>query len=60
MRIIKKGTPSEEVEIIRTCGSCGTEFAFKEREITYHSCVHEGSYNTIECPVCSEIVFVYL
>lgn len=49
MRIIKRGTPADEVEIKKTCKKCYSEFMITLSDIKFD---RDGSY--VECPVCSK------
>lgn len=56
MKIIKTGRIPEEIEYVKKCHNCGTEFSFKLREAKLDFDQRDGDYYSIECPLCSKSV----
>ena len=56
MKIIKHGIIPETVPYVVTCGYCKTEFEFLKMEAEVRSCQRDGTWLTIDCPVCNKSV----
>ena len=56
MKIIKRGTPPEEVTYNATCYKCKTEIEFQRCEAKFSSNQFDGSMLSIECPVCGSMI----
>lgn len=58
MKIIKRGTPPEDVVYGAACIRCGTEFEFTRAEAEVsHDQQDLSSYISIACPVCGKAFY---
>lgn len=52
VKIIKYGKLPEDKEYIQTCNNCGTEFSFLKKDAKLIEDFREGSFLSINCPLC--------
>lgn len=57
IRIIKRGTPPEQLLHYATCNHCGTEYEFTHNEAVPCRGRCDGDYLKPRCPVCKRDVF---
>lgn len=58
IKIIKRGTPPEEVIYHGTCHRCGTEIEFQRKDAKFDGDQRDGWYLKVACPVCTGIISV--
>ena len=56
MKIISIGSIPELKPYVATCSYCKTVFEFMKGEATLKSCQRDGSWLTIDCPLCKKSV----
>ena len=59
MRILKRGIKKEEIKYIGRCYSCSSIIEAIGKEIKHNYDQRDGDYNTIVCPVCNDITYVF-
>ena len=52
MEIIKRGTKPEDARHIGTCANCKTEVEFARSEGVVTHDQRDGSFVSVDCPVC--------
>lgn len=56
MQIIKRGILPEHRVYRATCRRCETEVEFQECEGKVSHCQRDGSFVSVDCPVCSAVI----
>lgn len=54
VKIVKLGKRPEEVVFTTTCRNCTTTFTFNPPDAKFNDDQRDGSYYSINCPVCGE------
>lgn len=57
VKVIKRGTPPEEIVHNVTCGKCYSQLSFKQSEARVEGHQRDGYGWVIDCPVCKAEVW---
>lgn len=60
IEILTKGTPPSEKKYEVRCEDCGTVFTCQLPDTIYHPDQRDGDYRTVDCPICSKRLYIYV
>lgn len=56
MKIIKRGTPPEEITNRKTCTKCHSELEYTRADIRSSPDPREQGWAFVKCPVCGNLI----
>ena len=59
MRVLKRGAKKEEIKYIGKCYNCNSIIEAIGKEVKHNYDQRDGDYNTIVCPICNDITYVF-